>query len=123
MQFNTEINKEKRFVHIKVTGPVEPHIFREALLNAVSINGFEPIYAQLIDLTEIESFPVVDDARDVHQVFRAMKNAFMGKVAILAPNAVVLTIAKLVSMLARKEGLDLEVFPDIDKAMEWLGVK
>ena len=123
MQINIEINKEQLLVHVTVAGRIEPNFFREALLQAVSSNGFEPIYKLLIDLTNIESIPIVDDARDVYELFRVMKNAFLGKIAILVPNEVVRTIAMVVSMLAKKEGLALEVFLDSDKAMEWLEVK
>ena len=123
MQFTTEINTEKRLVHIRATGRVAPHIFREALMNTFWSDRFEPTYDQIIDLTDIESSPVIDDAEDVHKVFRAMKKILKGKIAVVAPTVTVHAMVIVVAMLAAKEGLHLEVFKDVDKAKEWLGVE
>ena len=122
VQFITEIDPKKQFAYIKVSGCVSPRIFREALMNSFWDDDFDPTFTQLIDLSEIEGYPVIDDAEDVSGVFRSMRNILKGKIAILAPNTVVLTIAHLVSYLARKEGMELEVFQSLDKAKEWLGV-
>ena len=123
MQFTIEIYPQKQFAYIKATGQVTPRIFREALMNSFWNDKFDPTFAQLIDLSEIEGFPVVDEAYDVRDVFRVMKNILKGKIAVLTVNAGVHSMAKLVSLLASKEGFELEVFKDLDKAKEWLGVK
>jgi len=123
MQFTVAMYPEKRFVHIKATGPITPHIFRQALMNSFWNEKFDPTFSQLIDLTDIAGSPSIDETYDVTNVFRVMKNIFKGKIAVLSANPNVYTAAKLISLHASKVNLDFEVFTDIDKAKKWLGVE
>ncbi len=122
IHFTAEIYPETRFAHIKVVGQITPHIFKEALLNSFWNEKYDPSYALLIDLSDVEGFPAVDDRYNVGEVFRLMKTTLKGKIAILAAGRIVHTVATLVSMLASKEGLYFEVFEDMEEAKEWLGV-
>ena len=120
MQFNVEINHEKKCVHVKVYGRVNPGLFGKALTNSFSCAEFDSSYAQLIDLSNIEGLPVIEEFPTVVEVLGLMKAQLKNRIAVFADSAPVHTTAKLVSSLASREGLVLEVFDDIEKAREWL---
>ena len=122
MQFTTKIDKEKRLAYTKASGRVAPRVFEDALLNSFWHDDFDPTYSLIVDLTDIAGFPLIEDAKIVTKVFRAMQDCLKGKVAVVAPSPVVLTIARLVAVLGSSEGLRLEAFRSVAEAREWLGV-
>ena len=122
MQLYTDIDAVKRYAYIKVTGRITTGVFRDAIMTTFMREDSDPTFAQLIDLSGLEGFPVTADAQDAHSVFRVMRHILKGKIAVLAPNDTVNTIVKLVSAYAAKEGLALESFTQEDSAKKWLGV-
>ena len=122
MPIETEIHIDKGLVRSKATGLIRTDEYIQALKSTITRSDFRPTFSHLVDLTELYSPPVVHHTKEMTDILRIMRRAFEGKIAVVASDQAVLTIANLVSLLAAKEGIRLRAFGDYNEAKMWLGI-
>ncbi|MAG13404.1 MAG: hypothetical protein CMN78_02285 [Spirochaetales bacterium] len=122
LPFQTEIDADKRLATITATGRIYSNFFKKALLDVVSDERYDSSCRLLVDVTEIQAIPIVDDAKDMHEIFQVLKDVLREKIAFVVTSPVVLAIAKPVSTLAALEGIQFKIFRTREKAEKWLGI-
>ena len=120
MPFEIEIISEEKLVNVRAFGRIHTDLFKRILLETISNDQLYSTYGLLVNLTNVQGSPIVDDSTEVLNILRTVRKAFRGKVAVVVMNQAVLTIARLVSLLAAKEHILFEAFEDIEKAKTWL---
>ena len=123
LPFETEIDLEGRLIYIKATGRIYSNFFKKALLDVVSHEQFDSGFSLLVDVSDIQAIPIVDDATDMKEIFKVLKDVLREKIAFVVTSPVVLAIAKLVATLASREGIHFKIFRHRGKAEKWLGVE
>lgn len=82
--------------------------------------AFEPRFAILADLRQLDYVPSFEEARGFAEVLKSQRPLLQGPVAVVVEGVVAIGIVRLIAMLARFNGVRMQAFHDPARAQQWL---
>ncbi len=119
MPFRWTFSEQEELVHVVGDGPVDLTAMVEALFEVTGSAKYSPRCRVLVDLTEMEYEPGVQEAVEVARVLRNARSLLEGGVAVVAPDAA-FDLAEMAASMASEGGLTIRAFKDPLAARAWL---
>ncbi len=119
MPFRWTFSEQEELVHVVGDGPVDLTEMVEALFEVTGSAKYSPRCRVLVDLTEMEYEPGVQEAVEVARVLRNARSLLEGGVAVVAPDGA-FELAEMAASMASEGGLTIRAFKDPLSARAWL---
>jgi hypothetical protein len=118
--FYHEVRDKERLVYVKGKGRLRIEEVTRAMRELVDSPNFNSRYQLLIDVTEILYTPIIAEIEYTAVAVAGIKGIVKEKIAILVKGDVIYALSKLFVIYAKKAGLNIQTFDDMNEAKDWL---
>lgn len=123
MKYSYNILDENQLTFIIPSGRYSLKDIKSLITLVVSDPDYNPDYNVLLNLREVNYTPVVSKIIEISEFIVTMKQSFRAKTAIITKSELMYQMFKLSAHYTSKQGLQTNIFKDMDIAKEWLGEK
>jgi hypothetical protein len=118
MPFAVEVIEEDRLVRVRLYGAANNEEARAVVAAIKTRVGTYPVEGVLMDVRDVQYAGTSDEASNLGTEFAS----FLGRrrLAFVTRSSVHYGMARMISRRAESSGVDVNVFPDEDAALEWL---
>lgn len=118
MPFAVEVVEEDRLVRVRLYGASNIEEARAAVAAIKTRVGTYPVEGVLMDVRDVQYAGTSDEASNLGTEFAS----FLGRrrLAFVTRSSVHHGMARMISRRAESRGVDVDMFPDEDSALEWL---
>lgn len=119
MPYRWVVDSTARIVMVRGWGRMELEEILKAPGELVSDPQFDPEYAVLVDLRELEFEPKADDVVAATRNLIGLAPVLRGRIGVVVPTELAIA-AELSAAMAGAGGFSVQVFTDPDAARAWL---
>ena len=123
LKYSYNILDENQLTFIIPSGRYSLKDIKSLITLVVSDPDYNPDYNVLLNLREVNYTPVVSKIIEISEFIVTMKQSFRAKTAIITKSELMYQMFKLSAHYTSKQGLQTNIFKDMDIAKEWLGEK
>lgn len=120
MPTTCRIAKDEGIVYVDSEGRVDLESMIESVIEVTGSPDFSPHFRVLSDLREIEYQPAVSEAIDFGHFMGTLHALLRDRIAAVLSNPVHYRLSKIVCLLARARGIEMQSFRDMESARAWL---
>ncbi len=114
------IAKDEGIVYLENTGPFDLDLAIESVIEVTGDPDFDPSFRILSDLRGIEYRPDLSQAVDFGNFMGTIHALVRERIAAVISEPVQYRLSKIVCLMARARGIQLQSFRDPDSALAWL---
>ena len=120
MPFTYRIAEDECVAYVSASGAVDVRSSVEAMGELSRDPKFDPDYKVVVDLREMQYRPSLGELKVIAWALGHEKASFRNKVAVVLSETARKRRAKVYSKFGRMAGFALELFPDMEGALEWV---